>query len=145
VCVCVEALQVGHSRSDTQQRLEFPRSYDSKLTYVTSSYFSFCSNFKNWSHVWGIISVAISASVRFTKDTSKQLWLMSGSRVTYSSNEVEAEVFWYSKEGIIVKTNYSDVTYKPLRSSTFHSYNFICVQWIFKQISLKSFNDADKL
>jgi hypothetical protein len=45
-----------------------------------------------------IFLLFISASVRFTKDTIKQLPLMCGLRVTYSLNEVETEVFRFSKK-----------------------------------------------
>jgi hypothetical protein len=42
-CVRVfEEVQVGHSRSDARQQPEYPRSYDSKPTYVTTSCFFLC-------------------------------------------------------------------------------------------------------
>lgn len=50
-------------------------------------------------HMYGaLILLSISPSIRFTKDTTKQLWLICGSRVTYSSNKVETEVFRFSKK-----------------------------------------------
>jgi len=41
--------------------------------------------------------------------------------------KLKQSFFMFSKEQIIVRTNYSDVTYRHLRSSKFHSYDFICL------------------